>query len=229
MRILMACFILGSLTGITPPLLPAQQNQTPQQLAQEFKVLKSKVSELEKQIHNVENVEKMELVKNYTDVTAKLAEANAKLLNAEFANMERELRDSNTKWLTGWILFFVAILTAVGIVVVREFRSSADKLIKNEVEKRLNGFKEAMDQVDIIKQESKESLNQLKSLQDQQGILEKQHAVSALESIIYTSEWSRRPYPERIKRLSDEALLQVFDDEKCDRSSQIWRRRDSNH
>ena len=94
MRIFIVCLLLGALCGITPPLLPAQQNQTPQQLAQEIEVLKSKVFELEKQFQAVENVEKMEL-------QAKLAEANTKLLNAELAKFEQDLRDSNNKWLIG--------------------------------------------------------------------------------------------------------------------------------
>ena len=156
------CLILGSLFGETSLPVSAQQNQTSQQLAQEIEVLKSKVFELEKQFQAVENVEKMEL-------QAKLAEANTKLLNAELAKFEQDLRDSNNKWLIGWILFFLAILSAVGIIVLREFRTSADKLITNEVEKNLNGFKD--------------SLNELGILKNQLQLLEKEHAASTLESI----------------------------------------------
>ena len=143
MKQFIAYLLLGSLLGMIPPLLPAQKNQTPQQSAQEIEVLKKRVSVLEQQLQMLENVEKMEL-------QAKLAEANAKLHDAKFAKFERELRDSNSKWLTGWILFFVAILSAVGIVVVREFRTSADKLIKNEVEKNLNGFKDSLNELEPV-------------------------------------------------------------------------------
>ena len=61
MRIFIVCLLLGALVGVTPLAASAQQNQTPQQLAQEIKALKSKVSEIEKQLHTVEIVEKMEL------------------------------------------------------------------------------------------------------------------------------------------------------------------------
>ena len=150
MKVFIAFLIFGLLVGLILLSSPAQQNQNPQQSAQEIEDLKKRVSELEKQLQIVENVEKMELVKNYTDVTAKLAEANAKLHDAEFATFEKELKDSNSKWLRGWILFFLAILSGVGIVVVREFRTSADKLIKNEVEKNLNGFKEGLEEVGTL-------------------------------------------------------------------------------
>ena len=217
MKILISCLLLGLLCGMTPPPVSAQQNQTPQQSAQEIEDLKKRVSVLEKQLQTVENVEKL-------DLQAKLADANAKLLNAEFAKFNRKMKDSNDEWLRAWsywflgiIGFFAIILLGVSAVFWFWLRSRADRWIADEVEKSLNGFKEAMDQVDVMKKESKEALNELKSLQDQQRILEKQYAVSALESIIDTSHWTRRRYPERIKRLSDEALLQVFDDEKCDR------------
>ena len=192
------CLILGSLIGITPPLLPAQQNQSLQQLTQEIELLKGKISELEKQLQIVENVEKIEL-------QAKLADANAKLANAEFAKLERELRDSNTKWLTGWVLFFLAIISAIGIVVLREFRSSADKLIKNEVEKNLDGFKEGLQEVDTLK-------NEIGVLKDQQRVLEREHTAATLEDFLYDPLWYEQNHPEQIKGLREEALLDVFGD-----------------
>lgn len=193
MKKLIACLLLGALFGVALPMVSAQEEQSPQHLAQEIETLKHRVSELEKQLQTVENVEKLELAKNYTD-------AQAKLLNAEFGKFERELRDSNSKWITGWILFFVATLSAVGIVVVREFRSSADKLIKNEVEKSLTGFKE--------------SLKELGILENQLLVLEKEHAASTLESIMHSIFSEEHPHPEQVKAFREEALLAVFSDEK---------------
>ena len=109
MKVFMVCLILGLLFGLIPHPSSAQQNQSPQHLAEEIRGLKNRISELEKQLQIVENVEKMEL-------QAKLAEANAKLHDAEFAKFERQLRDSNSKWMRGWILFCLAILSGIGIV-----------------------------------------------------------------------------------------------------------------
>ena len=217
MKQFIACLLLGGLFGLTPPPVSAQQHQSPQHSALEIEALKKRVAVLQRQLQTVENVEKMELVKNYTDVKAKLADANAKLINAEFGKFERELRDANNGWLIKWGIFALTFLAVVGASALAWVKSRTNQLIADGVEENLNGFKEAVDQIDVMKEESKEALNELKSLQDQQRILEKQYAVSALESIIDTIHWTRRRYPERIKRLSDQALLQVFDDEKCDR------------
>lgn len=77
----------------------AQQNQITQNPNTEIETLEKRISELESQLQTVENVEKM-------DLAAKLADANAKLLNAEFGKLERELRDSNDEWLQAWGLGF---------------------------------------------------------------------------------------------------------------------------
>ena len=97
-------------------------------------------------------------------------------------------------------MFFLAILSAVGIIVLREFRTSADKLITNEVEKNLNGFKD--------------SLNELGILKNQLQLLEKEHLASTLESITHSIFSDEHPHPEQIKALREEALLAVFEDEK---------------
>ena len=55
----------------------AQQNQTTSTSDPEIEVLKKRISELESKLRTVESVEKMELA-------AKLAEAQAKLRDAEF-------------------------------------------------------------------------------------------------------------------------------------------------
>jgi type IV secretory pathway component VirB8 len=122
----------------------AQQNQNTQNPNPEIESLKNRISELESKLQTVENVEKMELA-------AKLADANAKLANAEFGKFERDLRDSNNKWLWAWIGFFVGILAVIGIAVWFVVKS----LIADGVEKKLNGFKEAVAQVNTLKNELK--------------------------------------------------------------------------
>ena len=98
MKAFITCLLLGALLGMIPPPLPAQQNQN-----QEIEALKKRVSELEKQLQTVENIEKL-------DLQAKLADANAKLANAEFDKFERELRDSNDKWLREWSYWFLGVI-----------------------------------------------------------------------------------------------------------------------
>ena len=91
----------------------AQQNQNTQKSDPEVEVLKKRISELESKLQTVENVEKMELA-------AKLADANAKLANAEFGRFERELRDSNDEWLRTWSLWFfiTGFLVLIGTPLV---------------------------------------------------------------------------------------------------------------
>ena len=208
MKVIMACFILGSLFGLIPPSLPAQQNQSPQYSAQEFEILKNRVSELEKQLQTVENVEKMEL-------QAELAEARAELLNAEFGKFERELRDSNDKWLRTWSHWFLGIigffaLTLLGVSAVFWYwlKSRADRLIADQIEKNLNGFKESLKESGILK-------NQLADL-------EEAVVVTLLERTFEPDQGSEIGYPrenkarrnEILKGLREEPLLKVSRNEK---------------
>ena len=200
MRKFIACLLLGALLGMIPRLLPAQQNQSAQRSNTEIEALKKRVSELEKQLQTVENADKM-------DLQAKLAEANARLADAEFGKFERKLKDSNDKWLQGWsswfvgvIGFFVVIIGGVGAVFWFWLRSKADGLIADEVERNLDGFKEAVDAQDLIK-------NQLRELR-------KEHAASVLEDFITLFLNEEHDHPEQIKALSEEDLLQVFEDER---------------
>ena len=194
MKKFIACLLLGALLGMIPPLLPAQQNQNAQKFEQKIEALRKRILELEKQLQIVENIEKM-------DLQAKLAEANTKLINAEVDKYERGLRDSNDKWLRNWGIFFLAILSAIGVVFWFWLRSKSDGLIANEVEKSLNGFKEAVDAQDVIK-------NQL-------GVLEKQYTASMLEDVIGSFLEDEHYHPEQIKPLREETLLQILDDETC--------------
>ena len=179
----------------------AQQNQTTSTSGPEVESLKNRISELENKLQNVENVEKMELA-------AKLADANARLANAEFGKLERDLRDSNHKWLTGWILFFLAIIAVAGRALWLQFKSKADQLVEDEVEKSLNGFKKAVEQVNTLKNELR--------------ILRKVQAASMLEATFQPDFGSELGYPKEneerrevaLKELSEETLLDVFGEKK---------------
>ena len=200
MRKFIACLLLGVLLGVIAPLLPAQQNQNAQKSDPEIEALKKRISELEKQLQTVENVEKL-------DLQAKLAEANAKLANVDFEKFERKLRDSNDQWLQGWgagfvgvIGFFVVVLGGVGAIFWFWLRSTANQLIADEVEKNLNGFKEAVSEQDLIK-------NQLRGL-------EKAYGASILLENVHHFLGEKHLHPEGVKALRDETLLQLFADEK---------------
>ena len=200
MRKFIVRLLLGTLLGVIPSLLPAQQNENPQKSDTEFEVLEKRVSELEKQLQTVENVEKMEL-------QAKLADANAKLFNAEFGKFERGLKDSSDEWLRGWsswflgvIGVFVAIFIGVGAVFWSWLRSRTNQLIAGTVEKNLDGFKEAVNAQDVIKNQVRE--------------LKKERAASVLEDFITLFLNEEHHHPEQIKALPEEDLLQVFEDER---------------
>ena len=157
MKVFIVCLLLGALLGMISPLLSAQQNQNTQKPNPEIEALKKRVSELEKQLQTVENIEKMDLARNYAD-------AKAKLINVDVDKLKWELRDSNGKWLRNWGIFSLAFLSVVGIGVWSWLKDRTNQLIETEVEKNLNGFKEAVDAQDLIK-------NQLR-------VLEKEHAAS---------------------------------------------------
>ena len=193
MKKLIACLLLGVLLGMITSLLPAQQNQNAQKSDSEIELLKTRISELKKQLQTVENVEKL-------DLQAKLAEANAKLANAEFGKFERELRDSNNEWLRNRVIILLAFLSVVGIGVWSWLKYRTNQLIEIEVEKNLSGFKEAVDAQDTIKIQLRE--------------LRKEHAASVLEDFMTLFLNEEQSHPEQIKALSEEDLLQVFKDER---------------
>ena len=195
MRKISVCVFLGVLIGIIPPLLSAQQNQNTQKLISEIEDLKQRVLELEKQLQIVENVEKL-------DLQAKLAEANAKLAGAQFGKYERELRDSNDDWLRNWGIFAFTVLAVVGASALAWVKSRTNQLIADAVEKNLGGFKEAVDEQEVIK-------NQL-------TVLEKEYAASTLGSYLSVRLDKEEFHPEEIKVLRDETLVPIFGDERYD-------------
>ncbi len=176
-----------------PPF--AQQNLSEQEPNPEIEALKKRILEIESKLQTVENVEKMKLA-------AKLADANAKLLNAEIDKFRRELKDTNEEWLRTWSLWFVGIIGFLVLVVGSAFwfwlRSRTDQLITDSVEERLDGFRGAVEQVNILKNELR--------------ILQKEHAVSMLENSHRFSA-DETYYCEQIKTLPEKTLLDVFEDE----------------
>ena len=194
MKAFIIFLLLGLLLGIMLPLSFAQQNQSTQELNPEVEAIKKQISVLQNQLQTVGN-EKIELVAKLLDTQAKLAEANAKLLNAETDRYKRELKDANDEWLRTWSLWFVGIIGFFVLIIGGASWFWLKSLIADRVEKSLPGFKDAMDQADELE-------NQLK-------VLEKEHAASVLENFMNVY-YDAHSYPQSIKVLSDETLLQVF-------------------
>ncbi|MDE0484887.1 MAG: hypothetical protein OXI67_20125 [Candidatus Poribacteria bacterium] len=179
----------------------AQQNQNTQQ---EIKALKKQLSEIQSKLQTVENVEKMELA-------AKLAEAQAKLINTEFSKLKLELKDSNQQWLITWILIFLAFLSAGGLVLWSRLTKKMDDLITTEVQKRVNRFQEAVEEVDTLTNELKEAVEKVNFLETQITILNKEHAADIIEkSIIHRRDETY--YLELINKVAEETLLDLFND-----------------
>ena len=214
MKAFIIFLLLGLLLGIILPLSFAQQSQDARKLDTEIEDLKKRISELENRLQTMENVEKMELA-------AKLADANAKLRNAETDKYKRELKDANDEWLRTWSLWFVGIIGFLVLIVGGAFwfwlRYRADQLIADRVENSLNGFKEAIAQVNTLKNELKEAVGQVNILQDQIRILEKEHAVSVLANSVHLF-YHPESDSERIKPIPDSALLDLFADNTRDLS-----------
>ena len=185
MQKFITCLLLAALLGMIPILLSAQQNQSTQKSDLKIEVLENRVSELEKQLQTVENVEKL-------DLQAKLAEANAKLANAEFGKFERGLKDSNDERMRNWVILFLAIVSTAGVA----FWFVVKSLIMDRVEKNLNGFKEALKESGILK-------NQLEEL-------EEAVVVSMLESTFEPDLGSELGFPEENKVRREEALRTCF-------------------
>ncbi len=203
-----ACFLLAALFIMILPLLFAQRDQNLQRPDPEIAALEERISKLESKLQTVENVEKMELV-------AKLAEANAKLTNAEFDKFKNELRESNNEWLKSWSLWFLtiigifaAILIGVGYVFWFWLRSRANQLIADKVEESLDEFTEALAQVDVLK----EAVGQVNILEDQVSILKKEQAISVLSGLVNLYDPKEQNDYEETSTIQSETLLDVFVD-----------------
>ena len=191
------CLLFAVLLGIMFSLSFAQENQSAQKPDSDIKF-----SAFQNQLQTLEN-EKIELETKLADAQTKLAEANAKLLNVEIDKYKRELKDANDEWLRTWSLWFAGIIGFLVLIMGGAFwfwlRSRADQLIADSVEKSLNGFKEAVDQQNVIK-------NQIR-------VLEKEHTISVLENSTDSYLRQEHFHSEQIKALQEEVLLQVFGDE----------------
>ena len=194
MKKIIVCLLLMVLFVTVILLSFAQQNQNSQKQDPEVHALKI-------QLQTVEN-EKIELTTKLLDAQTKLADANTELLNAEIGKYKRELKDANDEWLRTWSLWFVGIIGFLVLIVGGAFwfwlRSRTDQLITDNVEERLDGFRDAVEQVNILKNELR--------------ILQKEHVVSMLENS-HRFSGDETYYREQIKTLPEKALLDVFEDE----------------
>ena len=189
MKVNIISLLFIALLGITVSASIAQQDQNSPKTDTEVEKLKNRVTELEGKLQTVENVEKMELA-------AKLAEAQAKLIDTEFGKLKLELKDSNQQWLRNWIFLILGILSLVGFALWKWLTKKMDEMIAVEVEGRINRFEEAVEKANI--------------LEPQVRILNKEHAASVLER--YRS-FRPEHFPEEVKELEEQAILDVFSDE----------------
>ncbi len=208
MKINIISLLFIALLGIAVSASVAQQNQNAPKTDKDFEALQKRISELEGKLQTVENVEKMELA-------AKLAEAQAKLTNADIDKYRRELKDENDEWLRTWSLWIVGIIGFLVLILGGGFwywlRSKADQLIATEVEKRLDIFQDSIEQVDTLTNELKGAVGKVDLLETQITILNKEHAADIIEKSIL-HQYDEAYYLEIIKNVTEEALLDLFND-----------------
>lgn len=169
-----------------------RQNQMSQQLDSEIKTLKSNISVPKINPKTTENTETIKLARELTD-------SNAKLINAEFSKFERDLRDSNNKWLWGWTGFFTTIIVLILAIIGVAFWFSVRSMIADRVEIFIIGFKEDVGQLDTVK--------------DQLRRLEHQYTSSTLRDVPEGYFGKGEPQFEQIKQLREETLSQILNDE----------------
>ena len=191
MRKFIACLLLGALLGMISPLLPAQQTQSRQKSDTGIEALEKRISELEKQLQTVENVEKMA-------VQAKLVETNAKLINADLDAFKNEVWVDNEERMRRWSHWFFGMLGIIVVISGGAVWLLLKSLIADGVEKNLSGFKKGVGQIEIMKDELRE--------------LEKKHVVSVLDRMFPNSK--DYPLSEEINALREATLLQVLSDER---------------
>ena len=187
MKMSIVFFLLMVLFGITISESIAQQNQIVPKTVTEVEKLKIQLKTLENEKIGLET---------------KLAEANARLINTDVEKLKGDLRKSNNDWLRSWNNWFIGIVSVIAVIIGAALLLVLKTLIERAIEKRLDGFKESVDKVSI--------------LEDQIKILEKEHAASMLEDFVGGTLTVLDWHPERIKALSEEALLEVFSDKTRD-------------
>ena len=182
--------LLVLLSGIFFYLL-MRQNHNQQKLESEYESLQQRLASLEIQPQTGQDDEKMKLA-------SQLPDTNIKLINTDFGKFERELRNSNDKWLWSWTGFFVAIVAIVVTVTGVAFWVVVKSMIADRVEERLNGFKESVDKVEIQRKELR--------------ILKKERALSLLDNSIHFPR-DKFYYSQQINKLPDQVLIDAFCDE----------------
>ena len=138
MRLLAAALFWGLLT--TTSVLFAQQDNS-QKIEQELNDLKKEVGELKKQLKGLEDIDKLELAAKYFN-------AQDKLLNTEFDYLKRKLTEHNRNWGLLWVGIFFAIFGLVGVWAKNTMR----RRIEDVVEVNLEGFKNALKQLEILQE-----------------------------------------------------------------------------
>ena len=219
MKAVIASLLFLALSGISVPASFAQQDQSYQKLAQEMEALKEHILTLQSQLQTVENTEKMKLLKE-------LADAKTQLVNTEFEKFERNLKESNDKWLFGWTSFFGLIIAVTLAIIGVAFWFSVKSLIANRVENELKGFQKAVAEVDVLKNQTKESIsqvyilkNELKEsigqvniLENKIRVLDKAHAADVMGTFNIPFH-DKDTHPMDVKELSNESILDVVRDE----------------
>ena len=206
MKAFIASLLFLALLGIRAPASFAQTDQSYQKLAQEMETLKTELSALQSQLQTVENVEKIDLMAKLADAQAKLTDANAKLMNVEFEKFDSELTDSNDKWLWTWVQRFVGIISISVLIMGGAFLLLVRSSIAKGIEKNLSGFKDGLAQADTLKNEFNEVVNKIR-------VLNKEHAAKVVESSRHFPLDDEDSYSEQVKKLSEEALIDVLRDE----------------
>ena len=178
------------LSGIFFYLL-MRQNQNLHKLELEHESLQNRLAAVELLPQTGQDDEKMKLA-------TQLAEANTKLINADFDKMKLDLKESNQEWLWNWTAFLGVMFAVFGIALWFFVKS----LIADRVEGHLKGFQKSVDKVSI--------------LDGQLEALKKELAVSVLDNFTPHYPVELEWHNEAIKALSDEMLLEVFSDKTRD-------------
>ena len=189
MKIYIVFLIVIAILSILFFFMLMQQDQKSQKLVSEIESLQERLAVLEIQPQTREDAEKMKLA-------TQLADANTKLINTGFGKFERELRDSNYKWLWGWTTFFVAIVAIVITVTGVAFWVVVKSMIANRVEENLKEFQE--------------SVKQVKIQQERIRIIEREYAALMLDKPQEISEGREYIYPDTVMSLSKQTIIDVI-------------------
>ena len=189
MKLIILVLLLITSLGVTVFVSNAQQNQNVTITKSEVEALQNRISELEKKLQTVENVEKMELA-------AKLAEAQAKLRNADIDKLKGELRESNNDWLREWNNWFIGIVTFIVLIIGAALVLVLRTLIEKAIEKKLDGFQRSVEQV--------------KKQQERIRIIERDYAAQMLAEPEKISESGEYIYSETVRSLSEQTIIDVI-------------------